>query len=494
MRSRILIPVLVSSLISGILIGCGGGDSASVQSTDSGTTPAPAAPGAPATPSPGGTSPAAIGEGYSTAVSPPPVNSSSSPSTPDAAFKEWYVALNTLEFGKLWDTLPGRYQTGINELFQEFGKQVDQELWDKSFNLLTRYVSVMQTKQEMVYATPEAQATMGMLQMSAGQFGAAESDLSSPEKMKEFSAPLNKSLLTILNSELSKTKRLKSFDGRVFMAKTVEPVAQNLKELGKLVLAELPETNANGEIPGFRTMEKYLESDESIKNMQVTLKETKDDLAVVEGTVDGVKNEYNMRLVDGKWMSNDFASNIEMMLGLAKLQIPMIAQQINSTKDRVLPALKEIEPLIVNLQKANTQDDFNVAYAEFNSQAPQLIANAVGMPGLSAMMGGGLVQVTPVTIELSQDLPEDQLGKLIEELESFTDEPAKTISLPKRSGGSLTIEMTPVPDPQAFSDKIASGSQLAESVEFDPRRRTIRVGVNPPPSEPETSESEPETP
>lgn len=484
MRSRILVPILVSSLTSGVLIGCGGGDPAPVQSTDTATTPAPAAPGVPSP-----AAPSVGGGGYSTASTPAPVSTSTA-STPDAAFKEWYVALNTLELEKLWDTLPGSYQDGINELFQEFGKQVDPELWDKSFNLLTRYVSVMQTKQDMVYATPDAQATIGMLQLSAGQFGAADSELTSPEKIKEISAPLNKALLTILNSELSETKRLKSFDGRVFMAKTVGPVAQNLKELIDLVLAELPEGSGVEQLPQLRSVMRWKDAEETTKNMQVTVKETKDDVAVVEGTISGIKSEYNMRLVDGKWMPNGFATNLETMLGIAKLQIPMIAQQINSTKDRVLPALEQIEPLLVNLQKANTQEDFNVAYAEFNAQAPQLIANAVGMPGLSAMMGGGAVQISPVTIEVSTDLSEDRLGELIAELEAMTEEPEKTISLPQRSGGMLTIQMTPVPDPQSFSDKISSGSQLAESVEFDPGRRTIRLEIKPPPAEPEPTDAE----
>lgn len=212
-------------LSSCVLLGCGGGGSDPAPTTDTqseSTAETPAAPSAG-----GGTSTATASHGTR-------IDSS----TPDGTVKEAMAAVQANEFERVWDLLPKNYQTDVNGLFKEFGNQVDPEMWDKSFNLLNRYVSVMVAKEDMVYQTPEAQAVLAQMKTQASANGGLDPVSFTPEKVKAFSSPLLKVLNTLLNSELSSTKKLKSFDGRVFCANTLDPVVKQFHELSKQLLEQ----------------------------------------------------------------------------------------------------------------------------------------------------------------------------------------------------------------------------------------------------------------
>jgi hypothetical protein len=491
MQIRLVFVPVLSVLVSGFLVGCGGDQPAPVSSTGTGTTPsAPTAPTAP-----DGSPAAAPTFSGAPSFSAPTVGSSSgtpvsSAETPDAVVKQFLAAIEKNEYERIWDLLPKSYQTQINELFQEFGEEVDAELWDKSFNMMNRYVSTMLAKEEMVYQTPEMQEQLNTLKSSAAMMGAGTVDWLTVEKLRRLSDPANKISILFINSEFSSTQKLKSFDGRVFFAKTISPVAENLHKLVELIVEEasqVEELKSNVQVQMFL---QQADIGKFFDGINVSVKTQQEESAVVVIKAMGTPTEFSMVKVEGKWIPQSLAGMFSLSMGMAKAQIPMMAQQVNMMKDRILPALDEVEPLIAAVQKAKTQEEFNVAYTEMNSQAPQIVANSLGMPGLSAMLGAGAVKVSPVTIEVNSDISDAQLGELIKQLEGLTDVPDKAISLPRRSGTNLTIEMTPVINAQKFADSIT----FTKSVEYDATRRTIVLELEPP-TEPETTESaEPEKP
>lgn len=484
MQIRLILVPSLSVLMSSFLLGCGGNEPAPFSSTGTGGASAPTAPTAP-----GGSSAAAPTFSGAPSFSAPTVGSSSSGSvssadTPDAVVKQFLAAVENNEFERIWDLLPKSYQTQINGLFQEFGAQVDADLWNKSFNMANRYISTMLTKEEMVYQTPEMQEQLNTIKSSAAMMGAGTVDWLTVEKLRSLSDPFNKISILLINSEFSSSQKLKSFDGRVFFAKTISPIAENLRTLVELIVEEASQVEELKSNPQIQMLLQQADIGKFFDGIKVSVKTQQEESAVVVIKVMGTPTEFSMVKVEGKWIPQSMAGMFSLSMGMAKAQIPMLAQQVNMMKDRVLPALDEVEPLIAAVQKANTQDEFNAAYTEMNSQAPQIVANALGMPGLSAMLGAGAVKVSPVTIEVTSEVSEAQLGELIKQLEGLTDVPEKAISLPKRSGATLTIEMTPVTNPQKFADLIT----FAKSVEYDATRRTIVLQLEPPP-EPETSES-----
>gem|GEM_PF-1654625 len=480
MSVRLIAVPALSVLISVSFIGCGGDDPAPVAATGTApaTTPsAPTAPGAaPATPSFSGA------PSFSTPTS-SSGGTTSNAETPDAVVKQFLSAVENNQYERIWDLLPRSYQNQINELFQEFGAQVDAELWDKSFNMMNRYVSKMLTKEEMVYQTPEMQEQLSSMKSMATMAGAGSVDWLTVEKFRKLSEPMNKLSIVLINSEISSTAKLKSFDGRAFFAKTVSPIAENLRLFVELLVAEAAQVEELKSNPQAQMFLQQADIGKFFDGIYVTATNIEEDSAVVVIKAMDNSTEINMVKVEGKWIPQSMAGMFSLSMGMAKAQIPMMAQQVNMLKDRILPALEEVEPLVAAVQKAKTQEEFNTAYAAMNSEAPQLIANSLGMPGLSAMLGAGAVQVSPVTIELKSEISEAELGKLIEQLEGLTEVPEKTISLPRRSGASVTIEMTPVLNPQKFADAI----QFAKSVEYDATRRTILLELEPP-AEVETAE------
>lgn len=463
-----------------LFIGCGGGDSETDDSSnDTSTDSAANAPEAPSSPSGGGGTPAATAPSSGTRIN---------ASTPDGAVREAVQAARDMEFERIWDLLPSSMQTNINGVFQEFGNQVDAELWDKSFNLLKRYVKVIVAKQEMVYQAPDGQQNLGMLKSAFASTGARYTDFVTEENIKSVSKPANELVMTILNSELTNSKKLKSFDGREFCANTLNPLVGNVRDLILAILAQIEKRGIPGdrELPAFLT--EFDDLNELLDGVQSSTESMNGDFAVVAITSPDSSTPVKMNFVrvDGKWVPEMLGSALPGVLSKTRAMMPSIVGAINAQKAAIMPTLEQLEPLVGALEKAKTQEEFNTAYAQFNTQASQIAASAPGMPGVTGRFGGGPVKVSPVTIEFQGEVTDEQLGEAIEKLEALTDNPQKAITLPKRDLGQLLLEIHPVSDPQAF----ASSIQFAKRAEYDAARNVILLELEPPPAKPaETSES-----
>jgi len=414
--------------------------------------------------------------------------------------REAMQAAQDMEFERIWDLLPSSMQTSINGVFKDFGTQVDAELWDKSFNLLSRSVSVLIAKQEMLYQTPEAQAMLAQMKAKASESGGVDAAAVTPEKIKSMTAPLLGVLTTLLNSELSSTQKLKSFDGRVFCAKTLDPMAGRLKEFSDKMMEEASKIEELQSNPRFQMLLSQAKTQNAFDGVTIRAESSEGDLAVVVIERQGLPaQKLNFVRVDGKWVPEQMGRGFPMALAIGKAMLPNYIAQINAQKASIMPALAQIEPLVAAMEKAGTQEEFNTAFTNFYSQTPQLIASAAGMPGLSAQFGGGAVKVSPVKVDLRVTGPmtDAQLGKVIEQLEALTDDPGHAITLPVgpadgtgqaigRSSGSISLKITPVNDPKAFSEAI----NFAEAVEFDADSKTVVVSLKfePPPQPAETSE------
>lgn len=247
-----------------------------------------------------------------------------------------------------------------------------------------------------------------------------------------------------------------------------------------------------------------------MSQVKVRVESIEGDFAIVVIDANGQEQKQNFVRVDGKWVPEMMGASFRPMLQFAKDMIPTYAAQINAQKPKVMPVLEQLEPLIDALQKAKTQEEFNTAFANFNAQAPQLVASAMG-PGFGAMMGGGTVQVSPVKIKLQVTGPmtDKQLSEIINKLEALTDDPERAITFPTdtstetpttvASSNILTAEtinalqITPVSDPQIFADAIKAAEVVnSEDVQFDPQTKIITLSLKfeAPPQPAETTDSE----
>lgn len=506
--------------VSCLLFGCsGGGSDNDATSTDAGSDPAAAAADAPAAPAGGAPAPAG---------SPPSAGPRIDTSTPDGTVKEAIQAAKEIELERIWDLLPSTMQTGINDIFKTFGNQVDAELWDKSFSLLNRYVKVLISKQDMLYQTPEMQSGLEGFKSSPGASEKLDVDSVTYENLKPMLTPLLEILATILDSEISSSSRLKSFDGRKFCAKNLDPIVENLVELSKSTLAQykkIENANPNKDLPAPVMMSINFENSMS-QQFNVRTESINGDSAVVVYESGGREEKLNFVRVDGKWIPQQMMA-LPFGLAMAKAQLPAIVDQINSQKDLILPVLEQLEPLVAALEKANTQDEFNTAFSNVSAQASQITGSLMEVPGFGPQFGGGSpfgsgpsfaggrVALSPVTVKLYVTGPvtDQQMSDVIKQLEALTDDPGKAITLPSgyigADGNPVTLQesptavespqtltartinalqITPVSDPQAFADSIT----FAENVEFNPGTRIISLTLKfePPPQPAETSGTE----
>lgn len=454
--------ILAAACLLGI--GC-----SSEQSSDSGTDDAGASAsgdsgGGPTAPS--AAAPSTGGGGGKSAV----------PSTPDGAVKAFFAALRDNKLDRIWNLLPARYQSDINSVVREFGKGVDAEMWDGAFKTANRYFSITLAKQDMILKTPQAQEQLRNL--TAG-FAAKNRpiNLSDPENFKKLSRPGYEAMITLLGSQLKTTKELQSFDGGKFLG---GPVSEFLSKIRKLVEAALSEMKAGPkspptEVPAIAMlMEKF--DDTMSSDVKVTVTSMQGDNATVSVTIGGIGNPLELSKVDGKWVPADMAANWDDVIKQAKGGIAFVTLMVNSAKPRVMPQLARIDPLLDEVQKAKTQEEFNAAYAKLESAVMTPVAEATGMEGLA--VGGGAAGVDPATVIVPGQLNGKQTRGIVKALEAASDHPETAITMITPGAGETRFHLSPVSNFEGFQAKLTFG----EVTEADPLKKEIHLKITGDPS------------
>ena len=427
------------------LSGCGGGDETSSDSSDTDTST---------------TTPSAPTVGATT-----PSSGATTPSTPDGTVKAFFNAVKNNQLGDIWDLLPPSYQQDINGLVRDFAGQVDAELWDQSFALLTRYAKAQIDKQDMFLETPQSRQSFAML----GSMGLGDMSWLTKEKIKALSEPSNNMTMAFLNGEFSSVAKLKAFDGKAFLNGTLNSVLKNIRIILELVQKEIqqnPQLQSNMDA---QLIASKLNLNQLLDQISVTAGPVNGDNATVKLQMSGqVGNSppLQMTRVEGKWIPTGMAGGFKQGIQLAKLMVPSGVQAINGAKQQVMPVLQTVEPLIAALEQASTQDEFNIAYTNLEQATQaQMAALGGGVPGFDpAMLGGGAnlgfgggagsQSLSAVTVVVNQELNEKQLKKLVHELEQLTDNPEEAILMPKSVLGETTIQVTPVKNFLGFTTTI----------------------------------------
>jgi hypothetical protein len=431
-----------------LMTGCGGGSGASQESSSG--DQAAAAPAAPTIDNSAGGGGASAG---------------ATATTPEAVVESFLRAVKNNQLGEIWDLLPASYQQDINGVVREFGGHLDAELWDQTFALVNRYLKLSIEKQDMILEMPQSQESLAML----GSMGFGNAGTWPKEKIKELSAPSNAIMTALLTGELSSVQKLKSFEGKAFLSGTMSTVLKNLRTLIELGLKEVqqnPELQGNIQV---QMIASQFNLNQMLDQISVTAGSVNGDNAVVNIQMGGQPGgmPLNMTRVEGKWLPTGMAGGFKQMMQMGKMMAPMGAQSINDFKEQGLALIQELEPLIEDLEQANTADEFQVAYAKVNQmmerQVSGLAAGELGVPGIGALpggLGGGSRiggRMGELTVVIPQELSDAQLIKLVAELEKLTDSPEEAILLPKVGLGETTIEITPVENFSRFTQRIQFG-------------------------------------
>ena len=119
----------------------------------------------------------------------------------------------------LWEMLPPSYQTDVTNLIHDFVNNMDQQLWDKLFEVLSQAGLLLNDKQDLITA---------MIEENLGGTGA------SPEEMQQSLETMGKMLQTLVESDLGKHATAKGMDPGKFLDETGKELFKLIAETSKL--------------------------------------------------------------------------------------------------------------------------------------------------------------------------------------------------------------------------------------------------------------------
>ena len=119
----------------------------------------------------------------------------------------------------LWEMLPPSYQTDVTNLIHSFVNNMDQQLWDKLFEVLSQAGLLLNDKQDLITA---------MIEENLGGTDAL------PEEMQQSLETMGKMLQTLVESDLGKHATAKGMDPGKFLDETGKELFKLIAETSKL--------------------------------------------------------------------------------------------------------------------------------------------------------------------------------------------------------------------------------------------------------------------
>ena len=119
----------------------------------------------------------------------------------------------------LWEMLPPSYQTDVTNLIHSFVNNMDQQLWDKLFEVLSQAGLLLNDKQDLITA---------MIEENLGGTGASQ------EEMQQSLETMGKMLQTLVESDLGKHATAKGMDPGKFLDETGKELFNLIAETSKL--------------------------------------------------------------------------------------------------------------------------------------------------------------------------------------------------------------------------------------------------------------------
>jgi hypothetical protein len=309
----------------------------------------------------------------------------------------------------VWDFLPASYQHDLDDLVHTFARRVDAELWSKGMTVFRKLVTVLKTKKAFLAA--DMTTTAGLIEI-------------------------------LLEGDVGDLEKLKSFDGRRFLAGT-----------GARLFGQL------------RTLVPNLDAQFDFK--KVTLLKSKGDAATVELKTDQETIERDFVRVDGKWIPQDLAEGWLDQIGNARARLSTFLSPdiLAESKPQILSMLAAADEVLDRLVAAGTQEEFRAGLAEADVKLgpyKALIASWLVSAPSDASDTGPAADEEPVrnepiefvTVVVTGMLDDDAQDALRARLNAVADDRDRAESEITGDEETTTIKVGPVSDIAAFAQRL----------------------------------------
>ncbi len=259
---------------------------------------------------------------------------------PDEVVREAALAIHDAKPEALWTMLPASYQQDINDVVKQFGTAMDEEVWTKGTALLPKAINVLSTKQSIIQG-----ALTDLEQQAGATTQTAQTDPA--QKDKQYKA-LVEVLSDISKSRIQKIEFLRNPDMKAFLAEDGGPLMQKV-----FTFFESP-----GIFPAEK-IEEFNKSRAKLKDMKVTLKESKDNQAVVMTKIDNEETSVALTKVEGKWIPTDMAKDWKQNVTDIKASLTQMAADMPQNKQQALSTLAMVDTMLDSISKVSTKEELS---------------------------------------------------------------------------------------------------------------------------------------
>lgn len=335
-----------------------------------------------------------------------------------AAVQTTLAAVRAGELETAYDFLPPGFQQDIDRVVRELATTVEPEVWNALVRIANKAHRVSREKKPFILASlgrPDQPDQMRALAESWDSLVAALGEL--------------------LASDLADLNRLREFDSRRFLATTGNTLLQTLRG-GNMGVGLDPL---------------------SLQQISVELLSAVDGVVMLQIVPPGgsAVDQVEFVSVDGHWIPRSLANSWESTLNAWSTRISEDGRLGNSAR----AFLVQLEAGLDRLLAAETQEEFVAVAAPLMNQTRQSVERLMQPPGPP----GG------VSLTISGALDDEQVTRLLRDLEQLTDEPERCVYSSVTSGGRTVIALRPVADVQRFSERLT----FAADIQVDVEARTI---------------------
>lgn len=231
----------------------------------------------------------------------------------------------------IWHALPAGYRSDVDALIEAFAGRMDEQVWNKSFELLGKALDVLDRKREYVLGYP----LVAMMTAQADK--------------EELNAAIDatvRMLRNIVESEVKTLDGLKGLDVESFLAGTIGDTIRGL--------TESIETMGGGMSPDAALL------GETFTTRVVS--ESGDQATVEVEFADGEKKTAAMTRVEGVWIPREMAEGWQQGMEEARAAIDGL-EMTGEERSQALTAMAAVDGLLDQLLSAPSQEAFDAAVA-----------------------------------------------------------------------------------------------------------------------------------
>ena len=288
----------------------------------------------------------------------------------------------------LWEMLPPSYQTDVANLIHDFVKNMDQQLWDKLFEVLSQAGLLLKNKQDLITA---------MIEQNLGGTGA------SPEEMQQSLETMGKMLQTLVKSDLGKHATAKSMDPGKFLDETGKELFKLIAETSKLEEGDPWNNEIKAKLKDIKVEIISQESDSATISVsgipdlpdidELTAQFPGFDDSEVPGLSVLKNGEQEVVKVEGKWIPKAMADGWKDTMSEASEMINNDLKNMlgPEEKKQVMNIMNAVQMGLAGAAKAKTQEELQMAMMQAvmgalmsacGGEDGGLFQEGLGLPGL----------------------------------------------------------------------------------------------------------------